>query len=84
MKELSDTVRQQARMIIVCTVDYAVKPGKLGSHRLDGIELVTTGTKRHRAGFVFPTHVYSAESKPGALLRQLQAVHASARLQDGP
>lgn len=56
MKELSDTVRQQARMIIVGTVDHAVRSGKLGSHRLDGIELVTTGTKKHRAGFVFPTH----------------------------
>jgi integrase len=56
MKDLSDTVRQQARMIIVGTVDYAVKSGKLSAHRLDGIELVTTGTKKHRAGFVFPTH----------------------------
>jgi integrase len=56
MKDLSDGVRQQARRIIVGTVDYAVKSGKLRTHRLDGIELVTTGTKKHRAGFVFPTY----------------------------
>jgi integrase len=56
MKELSDTVRQQARMIIVGTLDYAVRSGKLGAHRLADIELAITGTKKHRAGFVFPTH----------------------------
>jgi integrase len=56
MKDLSDPVRQQARMVIVGTCDYAVKSGKLSKHRLSDIELVTTGTKKHAAGFVFPTH----------------------------
>ena len=56
MKSLSDTVRQQARMIIVGTCDYAVRSGKLSAHRLADIEIATTGTKKYRAGFVFPAY----------------------------
>ena len=43
-------------MIIVGTCDYAVRSGKLSAHRLANIELAATGTKKHRAGFVFPTY----------------------------
>jgi hypothetical protein len=38
MKHLSNTPRQQARHVIVGTVEEAVKAGKLSKHRLDGIE----------------------------------------------
>ena len=56
MKDLSDTLRQQARMIIVGTCDEAVKADKLGKHLLAGIELETRGTAKSRSDFVFPTH----------------------------
>jgi hypothetical protein len=56
MADLSDTMRSQARMVIVGTCVEAVKSGKLSKHRLADIELATRGTKKHRAGFVFPTH----------------------------
>ena len=39
MKHLGNTARQQARYVIVATLDEAVKAGKLKRHRLDGIEL---------------------------------------------
>ena len=55
MKHLSNTSRQQARYVIVGTVDEAVKAGKLGRHRLDGIELADTG-RYSRKSFVFPTY----------------------------
>ena len=43
MKQLSNTPRQQARHVIVGTVDEAVKAGRLSRHRLDGIELADNG-----------------------------------------
>src|SRR5271165_4725848 len=55
MKHLSNTPRQQARYVIVGTVDEAVKAGKLSRHRLDGIELADYGRYSHK-GFVFPTY----------------------------
>jgi len=55
MKHLSNTARQQARYVIVATVDEAVKAGKLSRHRLDGIELADTG-RYSRKSFVFPTY----------------------------
>jgi hypothetical protein len=55
MKHLSNTSSQQARYVIVGTVDEAVKAGKLSRHRLDGIELADTG-RYSRKSFVFPTY----------------------------
>ena len=55
MKHLSNTPRQQARYVIVGTVDEAVKAGKLSRHRLDGIELADYG-RYSRKGFVFPSY----------------------------
>jgi integrase len=55
MKHLSNASRQQARYVIVGTVDEAVKAGKLSRHRLDGIELADNG-RYSRKGFVFPSY----------------------------
>ena len=55
MKHLSNTPRQQARYVIVGTVEEAVKAGKLSKHRLDGIELADSG-RYSRKSFVFPTY----------------------------
>ncbi len=55
MKNLSNTPRQQARYVVVGTVDEAVKAGRLARHRLDGIELADSG-RYSRKGFVFPTY----------------------------
>ena len=55
MKHLSNTPRQQARYVIVGTVDEAVKAGRLSEHRLDGIELADNG-RYSRKSFVFPTY----------------------------
>jgi integrase len=55
MKHLSNTPRQQARYVIVGTLDEAVKAGKLSRHRLDGIELADYG-RYSRKSFVFPTY----------------------------
>jgi hypothetical protein len=48
MKELSISVRRNARMIITGTCDEAVKAGKIREHRLAGIELADNGTKHDR------------------------------------
>ncbi len=55
MKHLSNTPRQQARYVIVGTLDEAVKAGKLSRHRLDGIELADYG-RYSRKSFVFPAY----------------------------
>ncbi len=55
MKHLSNTPRQQARHVIVGTVEEAVKAGKLSKHRLDEIELADSG-RYSRKSFVFPTY----------------------------
>jgi integrase len=55
MKDLSNTPRQQARHVIVGTVEEAVKAGRLSMHRLEGIELADHG-RYSRKGFVFPTY----------------------------
>jgi len=55
MKRLSNTPRQQARYVIVATLDEAVKAGRLSRHRLDGIELADHG-RYSRKGFVFPSY----------------------------
>ena len=56
MKELSISVRRNARMIITGTCDEAVKAGKIREHRLADIELADNGTKHDRTDFVFPAH----------------------------
>jgi integrase len=56
MKELSISVRRNARMIITGTCDEAVKAGKIREHRLGGIELADNGTKHDRTDFVFPEY----------------------------
>jgi integrase len=56
MRDLSDTYRQQARMLIVGTCDEAVRSEKIGKHLLGGIELVTRGRMKLRTDFVFPTY----------------------------
>jgi integrase len=55
MKKLSNTPRQQARYVIVATLDEAVKAGRLSKHRLDGIELADHGRYSHK-NFVFPAY----------------------------
>ena len=55
MKHLSNSSRQQARHVIVGTVEEAVKAGKLSKHRLDGIELADNG-RYSRKSFVFPSY----------------------------
>jgi integrase len=55
MKELSITLRQQARLVIVGTLDEAVKAEKIGKHRLSDIELLDDGPKNLASDFVFPT-----------------------------
>ncbi|MDQ2811955.1 MAG: site-specific integrase [Actinomycetota bacterium] len=55
MKNLSNSSRQQARYVIVATLDEAVKAGKLSKHRLDGIELADHG-RYSRKNFVFPAY----------------------------
>src|ERR1700761_3665770 len=55
MKHLSNTQRQQARHVIVGTVEEAVKAGKLSKHRLDGIDLAGTGRYSLKS-FVFPSY----------------------------
>ena len=44
-KELSISVRRNARMVITGTCDEAVKAGKIREHRLADIELSDNGTK---------------------------------------
>ena len=56
MKELSISVRRNARMIITGTCDEAVKAGKIREHRLADIELADNGTKHDRTDFVFPEY----------------------------
>ena len=46
MKDKSLSVRTIARLLIVGTVDEAVKAGKLSKHRLADIELADNGTKK--------------------------------------
>jgi integrase len=55
MKHLSNAPRQQARHVIVGTVEEAVKAGRLVRHRLDGIELADSG-RYSRKNFVFPAY----------------------------
>lgn len=55
MRHLSNAPRQQARYVVVGTIDEAVKAGKLSKHRLDGIELADNG-RYSRKSFVFPTY----------------------------
>lgn len=56
MGHLSITPRQQARMIIVGTLDEAVKAGKLKAHLLTEIELADNGSTKRRTDFIFPTY----------------------------
>lgn len=56
MRDLNDTSRQQARMLIVGTCDEAVRSEKIGKHLLGGIELVANGPKKLRTDFIFPTY----------------------------
>jgi integrase len=55
MKHLGNTARQQARYVIVATLDEAVKAGRLSRHRLDGIELADH-SRYSRKNFVFPSY----------------------------
>ena len=56
MKDLSISVRRNARMIVTGTCDEAVKAGKIRDHRLADMELADNGTKHDRTDFVFPAH----------------------------
>src|SRR5580693_1594891 len=56
MKHLSNTPRQQARLVIVGTCEEAVKAGRLGRHNLADIALADHGPKNLRSDFVFPTY----------------------------
>jgi len=70
MKELSISVRRNARMVITGTCDEAVKAGKIREHRLADIELADNGTKHDRTDFVFPAHAqvkFVADGNAGTL-----------------
>lgn len=56
MGHLSYTRRGFGRMIIVGTLDEAVKAGRLAGHRLADIELYDDGRKTERSDFVFPAY----------------------------
>jgi integrase len=56
MKNLSNTPRQQARLVIVGTCDEAVKAGRLARHTLSDITLANHGPKNLRSDFVFPSY----------------------------
>ena len=56
MKHLSNSPRQQTRMLIVGTCDEAVRAGRLARHNLAGIELADHGPKNLHADFVFPAY----------------------------
>jgi integrase len=56
MKHLSNSPRQQTRMLIVGTCDEAVKAGRLGRHHLADIGLADHGPKHLHADFVFPAY----------------------------
>ena len=56
MRDLSLTLRQQVRQVIVGTCDEAVKAGKIGKHNLADIRLADNGVKKARTDFVFPTY----------------------------
>jgi integrase len=55
MKDANIGTRRLTRMIILGTLDEAVKAGKLPGHRLAGIELFDDGPGERR-DFVFPSH----------------------------
>jgi Phage integrase family len=56
MKHLSNTPRQQTRLVIVGTCDEAVKAGRLARHNLADIALADHGPKNLRSDFVFPSY----------------------------
>jgi integrase len=56
MAHLSHSRRRQALYIVVSVLDEAVKAGKIGSHRVGGIELADNGRSSERTDFVFPSH----------------------------
>jgi hypothetical protein len=56
MKHLSNSPRQQTRMLIVGTCDEAVKAGRLARHNLADIGLADHGPKNLHADFVFPSY----------------------------
>jgi len=56
MKHLSNTPRQQTRLVIVGACDEAVKAGRLGRHNLADIALADQGPKNLRSDFVFPSY----------------------------
>jgi len=61
MGELSISVRRRARMIILGTLDEAVKSGKIAAHRLADIDLADDGERNGHDGFVFPSHAQVAQ-----------------------
>jgi hypothetical protein len=56
MKHLSNSPRQQTRLLIVGTCDEAVKAGRLARHNLADIELADHGPKNLHGDFVFPAY----------------------------
>jgi integrase len=55
MADMSLSVRTITRLLIVGTLDEAVRAGRLSKHRLSGIELADNGPKNH-SDFVFPSY----------------------------
>jgi hypothetical protein len=56
MGHLSNTPRQQTRMVIVGTCDEAVEAGRLAKHNLADITLADHGPKNLHSDFVFPSY----------------------------
>jgi hypothetical protein len=56
MDHLSNSPRQQTRLLIVGTCDEAVKAGRLARHNLADIELAVHGPKNLHGDFVFPAY----------------------------
>lgn len=65
MKDLSINVRRSARMIIVDTLNIAVKTGKIARHVVDDIELYDNGPTREGSDFVFPSHAQVSQVADG-------------------
>lgn len=56
MAHLSHSRRRIALLVIVSVLDEAVKSGKIGPHKITGIELADNGRSPDKSDFVFPSH----------------------------
>ncbi len=60
LRGFSDSVRRQARLVILGTCDEAVKGKKIGGHLLGDIDIAIVGSSNSRGDFIFPSHAQIA------------------------